>query len=434
MANTLPPELLSKVFESISPFDNQRPTVISCLIVNQEWHDVALRFLYKDLVLFCGPQLDLFTACHNRRAVSSLTRSLTLYISRPGELPGSAFNEAQNRFLQLATHVIPRMNNLRSLSVARHHRVPFCWIKKSIVSIILRSIPPSCTSLELALGTSDMNDIDGPEDDSIHLCEDLRSLLPRMHHVHIDMSSLCDALFGTWDSDECFHPTALPNLRSLHIPCVGMQNKTPCLERHRQDQWSLWNSIIPALQLVVELPDTADADITVLGSVAPLSSYKLDIYTTLLRCHIKRGRTTTWAFPTTKHLVKEEIEGERWKMQLVYIRLYHETYMTQRKWIYMLAGGRPWRILNSGSRLPVPWSNSAEWMPDEKLGIMTWEKWTKGNPGEVPMLLKNEEVAGMRLIDAEEREGHEEVCLAEKTPAGFVRPSRWSRSQLFRAD
>ncbi|KAK2477425.1 hypothetical protein H9L39_09913 [Fusarium oxysporum f. sp. albedinis] len=224
------------------------------------------------------------------------------------------------------------------------------------------------------------------------------------------MSSLCDAMFGTWDSDDCFHPIALPNLQSLHVPCVGMQNKTPCPERHQQDQGSLWKSIITALQLVAELPATADADITVLGSVAPLSSYKLDTYTTLLRCHIEKGQTTTWAFPTTKYVVGGELQVGVGR-----------------------SAGRPWRILNTDARLPAPWSSSAEWMPDEKLKIKTWEKWAKGSLGEVPMLLKNEELAGMRLIDAEEREGCEEVCLVEKTPAGFVRPSRWHRGQLFRA-
>ncbi|KAK2691475.1 hypothetical protein QWA68_008883 [Fusarium oxysporum] len=430
MANTLPSELLTKVFENISPCDNPRPTVHSCLVVNKEWYDVALRLLYKDLVFFFGPQLDLFIACHDRWAVSSLTRSLSIYINRPPETPGGFYSDTQHSFLQLAADVIPRMNNLRSLSLARHHRVPACFIKKPIISAILRSIPPSCTSLELALGTSDMIDIGGPE---IHLCEDLRPLLRRMQHVHTDMSSLCDAMFGTWDSDDCFHPIALPNLQSLHVPCVGIKNKTLCPERHQQDQGSLWKSIITALQLVVELPDTADADITVLGSVAPLSSYKLDTYTTLLRCHIKKGRTTTWAFPTNRYVVGGELQGRSWKMLLVYIRLNHETYMTNKQWIYTLAAGRPWRILNTDARLPAPWSSSAEWMPDEKLRIKTWEKWAKGSLDEVPMLLKNEELAGMRLIDAEEREGCEEVCLVEKTPAGFVRPSRWHRGQLFRA-
>ncbi|RYC84739.1 hypothetical protein BFJ63_vAg12405 [Fusarium oxysporum f. sp. narcissi] len=274
-----------------------------------------------------------------------------------------------------------------------------------------------------------MIDIDGPE---LHLCEGLRPLLRRMQHVHIDMSSLCDAMFGSWDSDDCFHPIVLPNLQSLHVPCVGMQNKTSYPERHRQDQGSLWKSIITVLQLVIELPDTADAYITVLGSVAPLSSYKLDIYTTLLRCQIGKGQTTTWAFPTTKYVVKGELQGRSWKLPLVYIRLNHETYMTGGKWIYTLAARRPWRILNTDARLPAPWSSSAEWMPDEKLKIRAWGKCAKGNLGEVPMLLKNEELAGIRLIDAEEREGCEEVCLV-KTPAGFVRPSRWHRGQLFRA-
>ncbi|KAF4501069.1 hypothetical protein FAGAP_2731 [Fusarium agapanthi] len=433
MANTLPPEVLTKVFENNSPCDNRRSIVHSCLLVNKAWHDVALHLLYKDLVFFVGPQLDLFIACHDRWAVSALTRSLTLYMNRPPETPGGFYCDTHDAFLQLAMAVIPRMNNLRSFSLARHHRDPFCFIQVPIISAILRRIPSSCTSLELALGTSDNinHDMYGPKP---HLCEDLRPLLPRMQHVHIDMSCLCDTLFGTWYSDGCFHPVALPNIQRLHVPCVGMQHKTPCPERHQQDEGSVWKSIVTALQRVVELPDTAaDGDITVLGSVTPLSSYKRNIYTTLLRCHIKRGRTTTWAIPTTKYVIEGTAQDRYWKLSLVYMRLNNEAYMTDNKWIYPLAAGRPWRILNTDARLPASWSSSAEWVPDEKLKIKTWDMWASGKIGDGPMLLKNEELAGMRLIDAEEREGYEEVCLVEKTPTGFVRPSRYYGGQLFRA-
>ncbi|CVK91391.1 uncharacterized protein FMAN_09515 [Fusarium mangiferae] len=429
MANTLPPELLTKVFENISPCDNQRSTVHSCLLVNKEWYDAALRLLYKDLVFFIGPELDLFIACHDRWAVSSLTRSLTLYINCPPEITGGFDRDTHAPFLQLAAAVIPRMSNLGSFSLARHYRDSFSSIQTQIVSALLRSIPPKCTSLELALGTSDnVNfDLDGPKP---HLCEDLRRLLPRMQHAHVDMSCLCDAMFGTWGSDNCFHPIALPNIQRLHVPCVGAQLKSACSERHQQDQWSIWKSIIRALQLVVELPDTADADITVLGSVAPLSSYKLHIYTTLLRCQIRNGRTTTWAFPTTPYVVEGVTQGRYWKLRLVYTRLNGEAYMTDKKWIYALAAGRPWRISKTDARLPA--FCNADWVADEKLKIKTWKEWEKARIGEGPMLLKNEELAGMRLIDAEEREGYEEVCLVEKTPPGFTRPSRYHRGQIFR--
>lgn len=432
MANSLPPELLTKVFENISPCDNQRSTVHSCLLVNKEWYDVALRLLYKDLVFFVSPQLELFISCHDRWAVSSLTRSLTLYINRPPGTPGGFFCDSHDSFFQLAVTVIPCMHNLRSFSLASHHLDQVCFIQTPIISSILRRLPPSCTSLELALGSSDniSYDHNGPKP---HLCEDLRPLLPRMRDVHIDISCLCDAMFGTWGSDNCFHPIALPNLQRLHVPCVGPRFKSACSERYQQGQWSLWQSIIRALQLAVEVPDTADADITVLGSVAPLSSYKLHIYTTLLCCHIKRGRTTTWAFPTTQYVVEGAAQGRYWRWQFIYMRLNDVTYMTDQKWIHALAAGRPWRISKTDVRLPATWGGTADWVPDEKLKIETWEDWEKRKIGEGPTLLKNEEFAGMRLIDAEEREGYEEVCLVEKTPPGFLRPSRYHRGRIFRA-
>lgn len=421
MANTFPPELLTKVFENTSPCNDQVSAVHSCLLVNKEWHDIALRMVYKDLVFFVSPRLDLFIVCHDRWAVTALTRSLTLYINCP---PVGFNRDTHNSFLQLAMAVIPRMN-IRFFSLARHHRDPFCYIQMPIVSAILRSIPSSCTSLELDLGASDNINFAFPKP---HLCEDLRPILPRMQHVHIDISCLCDALFGTWDSDGCFHPIALPNIQSLHVDCVGTKHKIPCPEK-KQDQGSVWKTIIVALQRVVELPDTTDADITVLGSVAPLRSCKRNIYTTLLRCHIKRGRTTTWAFPIIKYVIQRAAQNRYWKVSFVYMRLNDKTYIPEKKWIYALAAGRPWRILNTDARLPA--SCSAEWVPDQKLKIMTWEQWVKEKIRD-GRTLKNEELAGMRLADAEEREGYEEVCLGEKTPAKFVRPSRYYRGQLFK--
>ncbi|KAG5806083.1 hypothetical protein H9Q74_009838 [Fusarium xylarioides] len=79
MANILPPELLTRVFENTWPCDNHTSTVHSCLLFNEEWYVVAIQLLYKDLVFFVGPQLDLFMACHDRWVVPARTRSLTFY-------------------------------------------------------------------------------------------------------------------------------------------------------------------------------------------------------------------------------------------------------------------------------------------------------------------------------------------------------------------
>ncbi|EEU39738.1 uncharacterized protein NECHADRAFT_79535 [Fusarium vanettenii 77-13-4] len=390
-----------------------------------------------------SPPMDRFLACHDRRAIRSITRSVTL---RPSQKEGG-FNTVSHkrlntRILLLARDVIAHMEALQSFSLTTHPAEPklMLWILRSTISTVLKALPASCVNLELVTRGGDGTRIGGNAGDPTHLCEEIRRLLPRMHHVHIDLASICDAMLGMWDSGHVFRPIKLACIRRLHINCVSMDGRKRCGGHHHDGDgdWysghrppkSLWDSIIRGLQHVVELQDIDTGEITVLGSVPSGNDFNKDRYWTLLRCHVRRGHNeiTTWAFPII-HITPVDENNLAW-----YIRVNDGAFITlDRRPLYDLVAGFPWRTLTTGPKLPAAVDPHAPRVSDEELGILSEAQWKKRYPRKIPILWLNEKKTGMRLIDAEEQEGSEMRGTVEMTPSGFVRPTEqgYFRSQVF---
>ncbi|KAM5353969.1 hypothetical protein ACJ41O_000619 [Fusarium nematophilum] len=401
----LPAELVLQVLQNVGHSENGRSTITSCLLVSRDWRDAALSVLYRDLVLRCGSdRMDRFLTSHDGRAVRHITRSLTLVL----RLSNTSYKRANTQVLRLARDAIAHMAELESFSLAQHHRGPGLPIIRSTISTVLKALPASCVNLELATGNGDADQLPGIDSDPTpaHLCEDLRRLLPRMHHVHINLGSVCDAMLGAWEdgSGQVFRPISLPHIQSLHVDCTGIRKRRVCDNGHPQHPpASLWDSIIRGLQLVVGLQETATAaEITVLGSSPRSGDFRHDIYWTLLRCHVRSGDgTTTWAFPITN--LPRPNDGSK---DVFYMRTDSGPFVTfGPALLYDLAGGRPWRMLTTGSKVPAAWDPHAARVSDEEVGILTWAEWHERYPMKKPVLSLNEERTGMRLLDAEERKG-----------------------------
>jgi hypothetical protein len=136
----------------------------------------------------------------------------------------------------------------------------------------------------------------------------------------------------------------------------------------------------------------------------------------------------TWAFPAIWQ--RGDIQTSAW-----YIRMSDEAYVARdRNDIIAMAGGRPWRTLSTGTRLPKALAHGKELMPDD--GIFNHRDWTKMYPKKQPCLIYNERKAGMSLIHAELQEGYEERSLLEYTPKGFVRYGGpvWQNTRLYAED
>ncbi|KAI8721266.1 hypothetical protein NCS52_00573800 [Fusarium sp. LHS14.1] len=219
-----------------------------------------------------------------------------------------------------------------------------------------------------------------------------------------------------------------------------MNGRKRCGGHHRDDKGnpysghhppkSLWDSIIRGLQHAVEFQDTDTGEITVLGSVPRGDDFNKDRYRTLLRCHVRRGHngTTTWAFPIT-HIGPVDENNFAW-----YIRVNDGAFVTVgSRPLHDLAAGHPWRTLTTGPKLPATVDPNLPRVSDEELGMLSEAQWKKKYPRKMSILWLNEEKTGMRLIDAEEREGSEMRGAVEMTPSGFVRPVEhgYFRSQVF---
>ncbi|CEI63228.1 hypothetical protein FVEN_g233 [Fusarium venenatum] len=325
------------------------------------------------------------------------------------------------------------MINLESFSLIRHHRTkenpskPWADYElykptRSNISSLLNSLPASCINLEVVVGDTE----GGPG--QTHLCEDLRRLLPRMVHVHVDLDPVCDEMLGTWDYDKIFHPISLPCLESLHFDCFEDKVWT---HRRPVQTLKIWHSLVPALQQVATLSDTpSSARITALGVSPEGLSDDLSIHPTYLRCDVRResSNTKTWAFPVSP------LPGPEPLRAVNYIRMRDgESYVAvDRRDVVTIAGEHPWRTLATGTRLPTDWTRGKELMPD--YGIFDYEEWIKIYPKKRPLLILNEELCGQRLISAEEREGYQNTeNLVEKTPKGYVRYGGpvWQYDELF---
>ncbi|KAJ4247114.1 hypothetical protein NW762_013252 [Fusarium torreyae] len=324
------------------------------------------------------------------------------------------------------------MAKLKSFSLAQHYQDPSLSILRSTISTVLEALPASCANLELAVGGAGADEIEGIDGHPTHLCENIRRLLPRMYHVHINLECLCDAMLGTWDPNQIFHPISLPKLRSLHVDCADYLGRRECRDEYHHTPERTWRSIIRGLQHVVDLRETGTPEVTVLGSSPAGRHPQQDIYQTLLRCHIRKGEdsTTTWAFPTPympppngNHVFNNR-----------HVRINGGDFVALgRRPLHYIAGDRPWRILTNGSKLPATWDHHLPWISDEKVGLVAWEEWIERWPRKKSSLAVNEELTGMRLIEAEERKGYEVKSLVEKTPQGYARPTEaWNRARLFR--
>jgi hypothetical protein len=159
---------------------------------------------------------------------------------------------------------------------------------RSSISSLLNSLPISCISLELAVGDTNGSN---PDTNPTHLCEDLRRVLPRMQHVHINLDPVCNAMLGTWDRDKTFHPISLPHIQSLHLDCI---ENDEWADLHQPRPLKAWHSLAYGLRQVATLPETPDsAQLTVLGVSPSGGESDKSIYRTFLRCSVKKEARDT---------------------------------------------------------------------------------------------------------------------------------------------
>lgn len=270
--NSLSNDILPLILIQVKTGGSGNNDILACLQVNKTWHHIASPILYRHTVLDNSRMIPFHTSF--RLDCGPHVKTLTLLISSEGRhlvvgnpKPHPGLDAKIRRTIPL----LNRLDNLVSFSLSLEGREEVI-LERATVTDIIDALPAGCTNLELDTQGQDQQDGEG----SAHLCESLRRLMPRMHHVRIRVASVCPALLGmgelsnhndlsqqsplidsttetTPPARTPFKPVDLPNIRSLVIYCaLPHSGKTACCGRasrsHQTEQiGTSWTPITTAM-------------------------------------------------------------------------------------------------------------------------------------------------------------------------------------------
>ena len=210
------PEILLKIFEWIGR--DCDATLIASILCCKKWRPLAESVLYSDVFLNVH-RLTRFLDTYTDRRIRSLTLAMDLiqlnpYDSTLAVQTATARLEALRR---LSSHI--KKMALKSLSITIDF--PFPFTASLELSSIVNNLPDSCTCLDIdtkhsgfVFPSTDLND-----QPTSHVCDAIRTILPRLEHLRLRRPQLCSALFGTkiHEQDTGFEAVRATNLKSCLI-------------------------------------------------------------------------------------------------------------------------------------------------------------------------------------------------------------------------
>ncbi|MCJ1380567.1 hypothetical protein MMC17_003675 [Xylographa soralifera] len=292
-------------------------------------------------------------------------------------------------------------------------------MRQGIARIIL-SLPETCSALEIDTRGEDF-DLNLPPG-SFHLCDAIRAMLPRLKHLRLRTRMLCSYFYGekavitssTFDSSH-FRPTAAPNLDTLVVNCVPYSpfHTVIRLCQNVQDAQPILAECLQALVKQGKYPESKR--FYLLGSQNYHDAGQ-STYAAFNRRDIIQN--TTWTIPCRQitdneddHLIRMPDGGE---------------YLSDTITIAQLAEGELWQETTKGIRLPhAVLAEQEAGTYGRTLKHLPYESsrdWKARNPKTSCTLWRNETATGVKLLDAERRDGITGTLpLVEKTPTGWVR-------------
>ncbi|KAH8787851.1 hypothetical protein F5883DRAFT_634753 [Diaporthe sp. PMI_573] len=244
-------EILCMIIAQVTSGGSNKNDTLVCLRVSQIWHQITSPIFYKHIVLDNTRMVPFQNSF--RLDYGPQVRTLTLLISKEDELDQRMRNLSVLPTGLSPSHVmlhpqldgkirgiipiLKKLDNLASFSLSVEARGN-SLLKRSTIANLVDALPAGCTSLELdTLGLDIQNGVDRP-----HLCDSLRRVMPRMHHVRIRVASVCPALLGTGElsnhhgltqqspvvdspAEEVssripYKPVDLPNINTLVVYCM----------------------------------------------------------------------------------------------------------------------------------------------------------------------------------------------------------------------
>ncbi|KAF4451938.1 F-box domain containing [Fusarium albosuccineum] len=325
--DSLPFVVLRSILLHVKPNDKgDQNDLCACSLVSQAWHHATTPFLYGIIALDI-PRMYRFVQSFDAEKYAGYVVSFTLL---PSNRPLS--DDRHSSVFQRLVPLLKRMTSLLYFSFYRGPHSGHRWVWRRDIVALLDALPSSVIGLELDTRTHDARG----EEETDHICDSLRRILPKMVYVRIRTAAMCSAMFGV---DDGFGsqpgtttnaidsgPIALPHLRSMIINCTlyystRTQRCGPYDTRMRvQNRMHVprkmaWNSITMALDKVLEsglpnkhtslkenpekersrwMPNPEDVQILVIGS-PPSPATDNPNWPTSIRANMTRQES--WAIP-----------------------------------------------------------------------------------------------------------------------------------------
>ncbi|KAH7325031.1 hypothetical protein B0I35DRAFT_425457 [Stachybotrys elegans] len=444
----LAPELLNQILSWVYKTDARgRNNLAICLLVCRQWNQQGQSILYRDLVLDTG-NLQQFLESFDKNALSSYTRALTLRASAPlvedwdpnetdaQKYHSISFNRLDGWLRRLTYDVFPLMNKLITLSICVM-RNQNCKLSKHTLAAVLKALPATCVDLELDTNGKDSDDINNDfdentvSDDSTHLCEELRRILPRLQHVRLNLRFTCGALVGKYEEDG-FNPIKIPNVQQFLINCRRVWSTSQCCPQTISENPSVreqrsWHSLIHGLSHVMDCGGLRPgADVRVLAQSAGSLAHAT-IKKTLLCYHATEK--CTWAYPLATTPLKGEV--------LYFLRTESGGFIGESRYLQDIIEGFSWITLKTEARLHKDRVRDGV---AESIDVTPEEEWRTRWPRQSCALWVNESKTGMLLAEAERRDGplgsengYDALqWVVELTPEGWYRPEQTDGALLER--
>jgi hypothetical protein len=221
----IPPEILRTISTLVR--EEQGLRVLTDLSsVCKVWRDVAQPVLWSHVILN-NDTLQSFIENHeNVTDKLKVVRSITLHIEvitlalpisqyeaatlKSYEKHGSPKSQSLHQNIgQFSDLISPKLSSLESFSFfvdappvdeACQRINPYdigFWLETAVLGRLLRSLPASCTSLELDTSGTDWS----PRPEPHHLCPDIWYILPRLRHIKLRIHDLCSRILLQDPSD-----------------------------------------------------------------------------------------------------------------------------------------------------------------------------------------------------------------------------------------
>lgn len=207
--NSIPSEILAEILGALKV--NCFSSLATSLRVTKTWYNVALPFLYRDVIL--SQQLIIPFVDSVKDEHCTLIRTFTVK------------DCDYESYIPKLARILPNFIKLSTFSLTADFLDDGLFGNQAIVSLV-DVLPESCINLELVVDFH----FDDDEDKDVqvfaesHICDSVRRIIPGMENVRLSLPYMCSALctqlsYDTNRKTNIPKPISLQKLKNLTICC-----------------------------------------------------------------------------------------------------------------------------------------------------------------------------------------------------------------------